>query len=57
MTAPVPLCGACESGLRQVRGNWVCLESGCPLYGQEQDVMPDAPLRDKKQRPGEMNTR
>jgi predicted DNA-binding transcriptional regulator AlpA len=53
-SAPVPLCSACESGLRQVHGKWVCAQSGCPLYGREQLVMPDAPSRDKTQR---MNTR
>jgi hypothetical protein len=36
MTAPVPLCGACESDLRQVESKWVCGHSGCPLYGLEQ---------------------
>lgn len=47
MTAPVPLCGACEFSLRSVQGKWVCLNSGCPLYGQEQ---PASPKSDKPQR-------
>ncbi len=42
MTTPVPVCGACESNLRQVRSKWVCCESGCPLQGQEQTVLPNA---------------
>jgi hypothetical protein len=50
VSAPGPLCGACESELRQVHGKWVCLQSGCPRYGEEQLVLcpkPDAPPGDK----------
>lgn len=53
MSAAVPHCGACESALRKMRGEWVCLQPGCPLYGREQPVMspkPAAPSRDKVQR-------
>lgn len=39
MTAPVLVCGACESTLRHLHGKWICLRSGCPLYGQEQTVL------------------
>lgn len=40
MTAPVPLCGGCESDLRMVGRKWVCGHSDCPLYGLEQPVWP-----------------
>lgn len=56
-SASVPLCSACESSLRQVLGKWVCAQPECSLYGREQLVMPDAPPRDKTQRPEETNTR
>ena len=57
MTAPVPLCGACESELRLVCGHWVCPQSACPLYGREQIVMPDAPPMNQTQRQEGMNPR
>ncbi len=44
----LPVCGACESDLRQERGHLVCVQPGCPLYGQEQHVIwpkPAAPPR------------
>lgn len=37
-TAQIPVCSACESNLRQLGGEWVCLVSGCPRYGHEQYV-------------------
>ena len=39
MKALVPACGACESDLRPARDKWVCVQPGCPLYGQEQHVI------------------
>jgi hypothetical protein len=48
MMKALPLCGACESDLRPARDKWVCAQPGCPLYGQEQDVIlpkPDAPQK------------
>lgn len=53
----LPVCGACESDLRQERGEWVCLQSGCPLYGRSQLVVPDASPSNKAQRQDGRETR
>lgn len=42
-----PFCGACESELRLVDSQWICACIGCPLHGQAQIVLHDAPPGDK----------
>lgn len=60
MSAPVPICSACESALRQAHDQWTCVQPGCPLYGREHLVIwpkPAAPSRNKVQRKKGTNAR
>jgi hypothetical protein len=51
MKAMVPPCAACESDLRRERGEWTCVQPGCPLYGQVQLVIWPKPVASPKREP------